>query len=92
MTPATKTSGLKVHQMPVPKVPRTELREAAVLVRPCVTKVYCTLCTRAVEAVAEFSGNGVGKKRMVVQPRQRCPHCGASLDAAFVLDNLSQVA
>jgi hypothetical protein len=54
--------------------------------------VYCTLCTRAVEAVAEFSPNGVGKRRMVVQPRQRCPRCGASLDAAFVLDNLRQVA
>jgi hypothetical protein len=54
--------------------------------------VYCTLCTRAVEAVAEFSSNGVGKKRMVAQPQQRCPHCRASLDAAFVLDNLSRVA
>ena len=92
MTPAAKTSGLEVRQLPVPRVPKTEPGEAAAQAKSFVTKVYCTLCTRAVEAVAGFSGNGVGKKRMVAQPQQRCPHCRASLDAAFVLDNLFRVA
>jgi hypothetical protein len=92
MTPATKTSGSTVREMPPPKAPKVGATDAVAQVRSFVTKVYCTLCTRAVEAVAEFSGNGFGKKRMVAQPRQRCPHCGASLDAAFVLDNLRQVA
>jgi len=92
MTPATKTSGLKVRQMPLRRVVKSGATDAVAQAGSFVTQVYCTLCTRAVEAVAEFSPNGVGKRRMVVQPRQRCPHCGASLDAAFVLDNLSQVA
>lgn len=92
MTPAAKTSGLKVRQMPLRKVLEPGATDAVAQAGSFVTQVYCTLCTRAVEAVAEFSPNGVGKKRMVAQPRQRCPRCGASLDAAFVLDNLRQVA
>lgn len=92
MTPAAKTSASKVRQMPGPKAQKNEATAGAEQVKSFLTKVYCTLCTRTVEAAAEFAPNGVGKKRMVVQARQRCPHCGASLDAAFVLDNLPQAA
>ncbi len=92
MTPAAKTSASKIRQMPAARAPKNEPAECAEQARTFVTKVYCTLCTRTVEAAAEFGVNGLGKKRMVVQARQRCPHCGASLDAAFVLDNLPQAA
>jgi hypothetical protein len=92
MTPAAKTSAARIRQMPAAK---TESNGKPVVAAPAtavITRVYCTLCTRTVEAVATFVPNGFGRKRMAVQARQRCPHCGASLDAAFVLANLPQAA
>jgi uncharacterized protein (UPF0212 family) len=52
-------------------------------------KVYCTLCTRTVEANARLTANKLGKRYFEVLPGQRCPRCSASLDAAFVFNNLS---
>jgi uncharacterized protein (UPF0212 family) len=42
--------------------------------------VHCPICTRAVEARIITR-----KKRAEVKPGQKCPRCGASLDAACVL-------
>lgn len=92
MTPAAKTSASKIRQMPAAKIERNGKPAAAAAATAFITRVYCTLCTRTVEAAAEFVTNGFGRKRMAAQVRQRCPHCGASLDAAFVLDNLPQAA
>lgn len=41
--------------------------------------VYCPICTRTVEAQIV-----VARKRPLVKPGQRCPHCASSLDAGFV--------
>lgn len=54
-----------------------------------VTKVYCTLCTRTVEATVGITFSVIGKRRWAVDPGQRCQHCGAPLDAAYVLGNMS---
>jgi hypothetical protein len=53
------------------------------------TKVYCTLCTRTVEANVTIAVNSIGKRRLAVVPGQKCQHCGGALDAAYVLSNLS---
>ncbi len=58
-------------------------------VKALVTKVYCTLCTRTVEATVGITASVIGKRRWGVEPGQRCQHCGASLDAAYVLGNMS---
>ena len=56
------------------------------------TKVYCTLCTRTVEARVGLSTSVGGRRRLVVSPGQKCPRCEAPLDAAFVLNKLPFVA
>jgi len=49
-------------------------------------KVYCTLCTRTVDAEAEVSPNLVYRKaKLTPAPGQKCPRCSSSLDAAFVV-------
>jgi len=53
------------------------------------TKVYCTLCTRTVEASVTIAVNSIGKRRLAVVPGQKCQHCGGALDSAYVLSNLS---
>ena len=58
-------------------------------VRAMATKVYCTLCTRTVEAVASLRQGAVGKVHLAVEPGQKCPRCSASLDAAYILTNAS---
>ncbi len=72
-----------------PKAPPKAVENAAAKMKALVTKVYCTLCTRTVDATVSATPNVVGKRRWGVQPGQRCQHCGASLDAAFVLGNMS---
>lgn len=67
----------------------TAARDRSLATKSLATKVYCTLCTRTVEAVVRFTGNMLGKRRFVVEPGQKCPHCTASLDAAYVMSNLS---
>jgi len=42
--------------------------------------VHCPICTHTVEATIV-----TGTKRPYVKPGQRCPRCGAVLDAAYVL-------
>jgi len=42
--------------------------------------VHCPICTRTVEARIV-----VTRKRPLVKPGQRCPHCAARLDAGSVL-------
>ena len=61
-----------------------ELREKTIR-----TKVYCTLCTRTVEAIAGLTTRMWGRRRLAASPGQKCPRCEAPLDAAFVLNNLS---
>jgi uncharacterized protein (UPF0212 family) len=46
-------------------------------------KVYCTLCTRTVEA--EVVSAESRRSPLRVAPGQKCPRCSASLDAAFVI-------
>lgn len=72
----------------IPSRPAVEQNTAA-KVRAFVTKVYCTLCTRTVEATVGITSSVIGKRRWGVEPGQRCQHCGASLDAAYVLGNMS---
>ena len=69
--------------------PKPVEQNTAAKMKALVTKVYCTLCTRTVDAAVTVSPSVVGKRRWGVQPGQRCQHCGASLDAAFVLGNMS---
>ncbi len=57
--------------------------------RALATKVYCTLCTRVVDATVTVAMSIIGRPRLAVLPGQKCPHCAASLDAAYVLSNLS---
>jgi hypothetical protein len=65
-------------------------QNTAAKVKAFVTKVYCTLCTRTVEATVGITSTVIGsKRRWGVEPGQRCQHCGASLDAAYVLGNMS---
>jgi hypothetical protein len=49
-------------------------------------KVYCTSCTRTVDAEVTVYTGAVSRK---VSPRtaygQKCPRCAASLDAAVVV-------
>ncbi len=56
------------------------------------SKVYCTLCTRTVEAQVGLTTSVVGRRRLVASPGQKCPRCEAPLDAAFVLNKLPFVA
>ncbi len=72
----------------LPPRPPVEQNTAA-KVKALVTKVYCTLCTRTVDATVGLTSNVIGKRRWGVEPGQRCQHCGASLDAAYVLGNMS---
>ena len=49
-------------------------------------KVYCTLCTRTVDAAVVVEPNLVYRKaNLRVIAGQKCPRCSSSLDAAFVL-------
>ena len=49
-------------------------------------KVYCTLCTRTVEAEVMVQSNLVYRKASLrVVSGQKCPRCSSSLDAAFVV-------
>jgi hypothetical protein len=49
-------------------------------------KVYCTLCTRTVDAEVAVQPNLVYRKaNLRVIPGQKCPRCSSSLDAAFVV-------
>ena len=49
-------------------------------------KVYCTLCTRTVDAQVTVESNLVYRKASLrVVAGQKCPRCSSSLDAAFVL-------
>ena len=43
-------------------------------------RVYCPICTRAVEAEVVL-----GRRSAVVRPGQKCPRCSSSLDAGVVL-------
>jgi hypothetical protein len=76
-----------------PKPPVRAEQETAASSTPklkeLVTKVYCTLCTRTVDANVSVTVNTIGKRRLGVRPGQKCRHCGGSLDAAYVLGNLS---
>lgn len=75
-----------------PRVPPVEQKtgpETGSKMKALVTKVYCTLCTRTVEATVAITSNVIGKRRWGVRPGQKCQHCGASLDAAYVLGNMS---
>ncbi len=70
----------------------TKNKAAATQVSPAktvATKVYCTLCTRTVEANVTVAVNSIGKRRLAVLPGQKCQHCGGALDSAYVLSNLS---
>ncbi len=81
----TATSKSKVPTIGPPLAQNTTAK-----VKAFVTKVYCTLCTRTVEATVGITSTViVGKRRWGVEPGQRCQHCGASLDAAYVLGNMS---
>ena len=53
------------------------------------SKAYCTLCTRTVDAAVSVATNSIGRKYMRVTPGQKCPRCAGSLDAAYVMSNLS---
>jgi hypothetical protein len=49
-------------------------------------KVYCTLCTRTVDAQVMVQSNQVYRKASLrVVSGQKCPRCSSSLDAAFVV-------
>lgn len=49
-------------------------------------KVYCTLCTRPVDAAITVESNLVYRKaNLRVVAGQKCPRCSSWLDAAFVL-------
>lgn len=55
-------------------------------------KVYCTLCTRTVDA--EIRVQPVPRTRRAhlrVSPGQKCPRCSAFLDAAFVVESMGAV-
>ena len=51
-----------------------------------IAKVYCTLCTRTVDAEVAVQSNLVYRKASLrVIAGQKCPRCSSSLDAAFVV-------
>ena len=51
-------------------------------------KVYCTLCTRTVDAQITTQPNtGSREAGRRVTYGQRCPRCSALLDAAFVVSS-----
>lgn len=77
--PPVVLSALKVKdQAPVISLPRTGGRSRA--------RVYCTLCTRTVDAEVMVEPNVVYRKASLkVVAGQKCPRCSASLDAAFVV-------
>lgn len=84
--PAIRTAAISKAKEPI----RVEGGESTgSKVKAFATKVYCTLCTRTVEATVAVTFNMFGKRRWGVRPGQKCQHCGASLDAAYVLGNLS---
>jgi hypothetical protein len=56
--------------------------------RKSLGKVYCTLCTRPVDAeITLHQSPGSRSARVQVTSGQKCPRCSASLDAAFVIVN-----
>jgi hypothetical protein len=56
--------------------------------RQSLGKVYCTLCTRTVDAeITIQSRTGSRDGGLRVTSGQKCPRCTASLDAAFVIAN-----
>ena len=77
---------LKVSNIPAEK---SRVLASAVEGKAVTTKVYCTLCTRTVDAAVSVAINTIGKRRLAVTPGQKCRHCAASLDAAYVFANLS---
>lgn len=49
-------------------------------------RVYCTSCTRSVDAEVTVEPNVVYRKASLkVVAGQKCPRCSSSLDAAFVV-------
>jgi len=51
-------------------------------------KVYCTSCTRTVEAeIVIHLRPGSRSASLHATPGQKCPRCSALLDAAFVMAN-----
>jgi len=51
-------------------------------------KVYCTLCTRTVEAEITIQPRAARRDGgLHATSGQKCPRCAASLDAAFVIVN-----
>lgn len=78
-------AALKTKNFATEKKDLTEAAEG----RGVGTNVYCTLCTRTVDAIVTVVTNTIGKRRLGVKPGQKCSRCGGSLDAAYVLGNLS---
>lgn len=59
---------------------RLNMKKGNESVRPVRGSVYCLICTHTVEADLVPQG-----RRMFVRSGQKCPRCGSSLDAAYVL-------
>jgi hypothetical protein len=55
--------------------------------RKSLGKVYCTLCTRTVDAEITIQPRNGSNGGLHVTSGQKCPRCAASLDAAFVIAN-----
>ena len=68
---------------------RNKAAETATLAEVRPSKVYCTLCTRTVDASVTVGSNMLGRRQLRVVAGQKCPRCSGSLDAAYVLSNLS---
>lgn len=83
------TRNASAPRVKMPLRAEAERPSAVSQVKALVTRVYCTLCTRTVEATVGLTANMIGKRRWGVAPGQKCKHCGASLDAAYVLGNMS---
>lgn len=58
----------------------TAMKKKAEMNRALRGSVYCLICTHTVEA--DLMPNG---RRLFVRLGQKCPRCGSSLDAAYVL-------
>lgn len=92
MTPASKNAPAKLRATVQPAGRRAVAPNGLSVSngtsgRNTVGKVYCTLCTRTVDAAIVPVTTAFGQRRLAAQPRQKCPHCSSSLDAAFVLGN-----
>ena len=61
----------------------TDMKQNKVVSGP----VHCPICTHNVPAHIV-----VAPRKVYAKPGQRCPRCGASLDAAFVLAQLDRAA